>query len=544
MSTMGDQGDARTTKRTPFEALVEVADGAAEGEPFEAQAVNVSEEGMAMRTAYLPDVGQALVCRFDSGKDSVTAQGEVVWQKAEPCGGEFGVRFTGLDADSEKALEKLVKPQDLAAPKGRVRLHIEGLASPMRAKVKGTSKNELTVGSELGFLQVGKQLELEDTETGDKRPAIIDRVEVEIDPESHIPRLVVALKYGDDDAAEEAAADEAQASAEADADEPKVVIAEEPSVESDADVAAAQSMKGAFARNAAKVTPAVMGFLKTVRARAAEELAKRRKTEDDGKAKRTTAPAPGGGLHASGRKVVRSGSEAEIPLAKKLKLDKRRVALGAAAGLALVLVVAALHKSPSTPPAAPVASAEPASPAASSAPSLPTDPMLANTSTPLAVPTVVMPMQPELDPSPSKPGDKPAKVAPFANGTVTHGNVLRLKMDGAIEHINGAPQPTGFSVSIPGHKSLEPAGPLAARDSRIASIRVSNDAGGALLDVAFKDGVPNYLVRAKGDTLEIVLAPIATASHDVTPPKHGAAPTAKKPGAAPAAGDKKPHGKH
>ena len=27
-----------------------------------------------------------------------------------------------------------------------------------------------------------------------------------------------------------------------------------------------------------------------------------------------------------------------------------------------------------------------------------------------------------------------------------------------------------------------------------------------MLDVAFKDGVPSYLVRAKGDTLEIILA--------------------------------------
>jgi hypothetical protein len=134
---------------------------------------------------------------------------------------------------------------------------------------------------------------------------------------------------------------------------------------------------------------------------------------------------------------------------------------------------------------------------------------------------------------------KPPHVAPFGNGAVTHGAVLRLKMDGAIEKINGAAEPTGFSVTVPGHKSLEPAGPLAARDSRIASIRVTNDPNGAQLDLAFKDGVPAYLVRAKGDTLEIVLAPIAGAAHD-TPP------TAKKPSPAPAApANKKPtHGHH
>jgi hypothetical protein len=60
-----------------------------------------------------------------------------------------------------------------------------------------------------------------------------------------------------------------------------------------------------------------------------------------------------------------------------------------------------------------------------------------------------------------------------------------------------------------------------------------------MLDVAFKDGVPGYLVRAKGDTLEIVLAPIAIASHDpATPPKHIQPATAKKPPVKP------PHNKH
>src|SRR5262249_53075627 len=98
-------------------------------------------------------------------------------------------------------------------------------------------------------------------------------------------------------------------------------------------------------------------------------------------------------------------------------------------------------------------------------------------------------------------------VAPFSNGPVSHGNVLKLKMDGPIEKIEGDSASAGFTVVIPGRRSLEPAAPLAARDSRIGSIRVTNDGGGAELAVAFKDGVPNYLVRAKGDVLEIVLAP-------------------------------------
>src|SRR5262249_4298654 len=41
---------------------------------------------------------------------------------------------------------------------------------------------------------------LEDAGTGEKRPALIDRVEVEIEQASRIPQLVVTLRYDDEDA--------------------------------------------------------------------------------------------------------------------------------------------------------------------------------------------------------------------------------------------------------------------------------------------------------------------------------------------------------
>src|SRR6516162_10523424 len=63
MTTEGDRR-AQGAERIPFDALVEV--GGAKGQPFEAQAVNVSEEGMQLRTAYLPELGQPITCRFDA----------------------------------------------------------------------------------------------------------------------------------------------------------------------------------------------------------------------------------------------------------------------------------------------------------------------------------------------------------------------------------------------------------------------------------------------------------------------------------------------
>jgi hypothetical protein len=101
--------------------------------------------------------------------------------------------------------------------------------------------------------------------------------------------------------------------------------------------------------------------------------------------------------------------------------------------------------------------------------------------------------------------------------------MLKLKMDGSIDRIQGASQPTGFTVMLPGRKSLESAGPLASKDDRIAAIKVENGPSGAELTVTFKDGVPGYQVRAKGDMLEMVLAkaPGATADHNAdAKPKH------------------------
>src|SRR5262249_42546291 len=151
--------------RIPLEGLVEV--GGAVGPTFEAQAVNVSEEGLQVRSAYLPEPGQPLTCRFDVGAgQSVLAAGEVAWARGADRGGELGIRFTDMDRESIDALRRAwgsAAGGQAAVPAGsKVRLHIDGLASPMRAKIRDSRSTEITVGSDLGFLQVGKQLELED----------------------------------------------------------------------------------------------------------------------------------------------------------------------------------------------------------------------------------------------------------------------------------------------------------------------------------------------------------------------------------------------
>lgn len=611
-STDADVRRPRGSTRVPFDGVVEV--GGELGPPFEAQAVDVSGTGMHLRTAYLPETGQTLSCRFEAGRETVIATGEVVWHREAGRGGEFGLRFIDLDAESATALERMTDRARLNVPGAKVRLHIEGLGAPMRARVKGTTSSELTVGSELGFLQVGKHIDLEDAESGRRRPAYIDRVEVEINPSSRIPQLVVALKYED---AEEDMADEHvpnampagdsgdhghEAAAPARRETQQIAamnvdddmharsrdghahddedgalddgqdmdvrisepmphgamnarVAAQADDEDDDDLANSMALKGPVARAASKVAPALERFAKRTKTTAMllMDKAKARRYSESSPIRRTTAPPPGGGLTTAGRKVVRNepftadkSVAAASPMVGLMADRKKMTIIGAGAVAVLAIGVAFAAKKPAAPPgdtataSAPIAAdptiATPAPAGATLPGALPPAPIVPSAPTTVEIASsatsdpFMADKNPVGDSSDSRPNAKKPgiKVAPFSNGGISRGNLLRLKMDGAIEKIQGAQQPTGFIVHLPGRRSLEPAAPLALRDARIGSIKVANDPSGAELSVTFKDGVPRYTVRAKGDQLEIVLAspnapnaPNATAatSHDAPPAK-------------------------
>jgi hypothetical protein len=374
---------------------------------------------------------------------------------------------------------------------------------------------------------VGKQLDLEDASTGSKRPATIDKVLVEVDPVSRIPQLVVTLRYSDAAESEPApglVGDSPAKSCEksskpllkADGTPEPSVIDEEDAGGRRAKEATTDGSKSGVGSRFSGVAPAVVRLAK----RAAVTLALlaervRGTVPASSPARRTTAAAPGGGLHAEGRRVVRSHPALDIaPASLPLWRNKRALAFAAALACALVLACLALRK-PSASQASVAVATEAAPPQVAAPPSVPTaasppEPAVAaEPSTPvLAHDPAPPPAVSETEHGRSKPG----RVAPFGNGPVGHGNLLHIKMDGPIEKIEGASTPTGFTVVIPNRRSLEAAAPLASRDGRIATMRVTNEAHGAELAVTFKDGVPNYQVRAKGDTLEIALAAAGRAS--------------------------------
>jgi hypothetical protein len=399
---MSTDSDRRTphASRIPFDAMVEV--GGALGPSFEAQAVNLSEEGMSLRTAYLPEVGQPITCRFDAGQGmTVIAAGEVLWKEDMGDGGEFGIRFTNLDQLSLGALQRIlgVAHEEAAAdPLGRkVRLHIDGLASPMRARVKSEEGPCVMAYSELGFLQVGKQLDLEDAMTGGRRPALIDRVEVEIERESHVPHLVVTLRYDDEEARamtahgdeivppmiDETGRDGSISPHTMDDDVHASTGASEIHVDvpvtASAEDEESKKLKSAFARGAAKAredaTAAFMRWskrAKTTFAMMAARAQAKKSESVEAAPRRTTAPPPGGALHASGRKVVRGDIEESKefdPVKPRFKITKKKAVIASAVTAALVIGLVAMKKPAPAPIAA--APAETAATPAANAPHAP-----------------------------------------------------------------------------------------------------------------------------------------------------------------------------
>jgi hypothetical protein len=620
MSVQEDRRDVKS-QRIPFEAIVELGDDDP-GAAFEAQGVNLSAAGMQLRTAYLPEVGQALLCRFGSGAQEIQAEANVMWTKHGGRGGEFGIRFTNVDGVSAAALldlcgvstgeecDESAGASRAEADEGtRVRLHIDGLTSPMKARVRGAVGKELLVGSNLEFLKVGRAIELENVDQGGRRPAHIDRVDVELDRDSRVPQLVVTLRYDDMSAdppavgpvaappppyfpplnpagssrmPSDSAPDEptivaplppagpvipaAAAVSEAPPVRPTVPSVADPRTPEEIELARMMRSKASIVAADTMVKVAALG----VRAKAAlgEALTKAvqrsRQGRDVAAPRRKTSPPPAGALHATGKRVIREGAdEQEAALREERENSpkmsrKTMIAVGGGAGLFALSLIALFSRGPSSPPggerSAETTAAAPTAPTAETSPN-----GAVEAKVPLFGPTMIAtaetpPGAPLSAPSPGSPvspinrtlafggaatfgddatdrrgdGDRKsgvddgksgktrAKPAPFGHGKVEHPLVLRIKTDGNIADFRGVRSAAGFTLTMPGRRTLDTGSALAARDSRIASVRVANNAKGSELTFQFKGGVPSYLVSPNGRDLQLSLGR-ADAGRDTKP---------------------------
>lgn len=575
-----DAKDRRASgvERVHFEALVAVGENAGGG--FEAESVDVSPDGMRLRTAYLPEMGEKIVCRFDGMGNEVVVEGEVAWRTEEAKGGEFGIRFTGLDAASEDAVRAMCS--SLAAPSGseasteepsvprgsRVRLHIEGLGSPMKARVRESASREVEVGSNLEFLKVGRTLELEDVEHGSKREALIDAVKVDVDPTTNVPQLVVTLRYDKAGAAAPAPApakkksEKARASVpppsrrastppEAAKDEAKKEAKREESAEAaDAEgddrdespkTGIGDRAASAGRAVASKIGPALTGM--SARAKGAmggmlalieKRRAARAETRKSAAPRRTTAPPPGGALTSDGRRLVRDEPLDEGDDAGRPPTNRRAAAIGGGLGLIAVLAIFGVTRmiagggASATADARPTMSALPAAvadaPASGSGTPIINVPLIGATpasTTELVPPGPAPSAQAAVAPNGTSPmpgaaGDDDDGPSDNAAGPILkewgkgevgqHPVVIRIKMDGALERITGAAGAQGFTISVPGRRSLSSNTDYTRKDKRLASVNVVNTSNGAEVSVQFKDEPPSYQARIKGEKLEISIA--------------------------------------
>ncbi len=409
--------------RVPVETLVEIC-GNEPGVPaFEAESLNVSGRGMHVRTAYLPEEGAPLVCRFEDRGREIVVEGVVAWRNEQARGGEFGIQFTALDSGSVDALRELCgtdvaqgepEPDDTAeseleAPPAaetgtRVRLHIDGLGSPMKARIRAGGSRKVSVGSNLEFLKVGRHLELEDLNAGDKRGAHIDSVDVVVDPQSQVPQLVVSLRFDDAESTPEPAVIDTgmgtthrspapphqmaagieHGRADTDALDDDFAEAElAPEDEMAAEAGAMRDRFGAIAESAGVVARstgvklaqaggiAAQGLGKLFKgagAKVVEFKNKRSGKQDAAAPRRTTAVPPSGVLSSRGVRLRPQSSsrdavpatEPASPAKPNKKARTKKIAAGASLVVLLATVVAlAAHKS--TPP--PGASAHAAAPA-------------------------------------------------------------------------------------------------------------------------------------------------------------------------------------
>lgn len=390
-------------QRVPVEAMVEVCGVAGKEAPFEAESADVSGRGIRLRTAYLPEDGAPVVCRFENAGREVLAEGVVAWCRKETRGGEFGVRFTALDARSAETLRELcgiaedgtvaspptspeeaLEPQKVT-PGAKVKLHIEGLGAPMRARIDAGKGTHISVGSSLEFLRIGRKLEMESIEDGSRREARIDGLDVMIDPTSGVPRLLVRLKTdGDENTPQPSVVDasrrsgralDAAASAQRAAaksvrespDPPSVTREEDPTEEQiDAMVGRVRRMAGVTRRKVSEVSIQIGARLGPSVGRAFETVRQlsRRPTEPP---RRRTTSAPANhpttierNLRPQNRVVPPQG---EVPESRSTFHSPRvrRAASGVVAAGLLATVIAVAMRNPETAKAE-GATADPLSP--------------------------------------------------------------------------------------------------------------------------------------------------------------------------------------
>jgi hypothetical protein len=201
--------------RMPVDLLVQLSNAADGGsELYDADAVNLGPEGLGLRSAILPDIGQRLRCRFELPDDGGTCETDahVVWASdTGTVAGEFGVKFDALEprvqavvdrwvSTIEGGVPRVITPVSTASPivheqrriaRGKSAfIHLDGVGSPIEGMVTSEDAHRIAIAQPLPFLALGKGATLEVGGDTDRRA--LSHVELQI--ENGVPRLVLTLE--------------------------------------------------------------------------------------------------------------------------------------------------------------------------------------------------------------------------------------------------------------------------------------------------------------------------------------------------------------
>lgn len=191
-------------------------------EPFEADCVDLSPGGAAVRASCLPEVGASFVCRFEGQGEgeSVEVLGTVVWVHVEgERKGEFGLRFLNVDEQTEELIASILRESgawegessetpdtDAAAgPDAAMsQLYLDGVSAPIAARITQVRGDMTTFEQELSLLRIergvsarqpGRQL----------RRGIIAGVQLRVEDDT--PKLVITVRHQGEMAGESAGAE-------------------------------------------------------------------------------------------------------------------------------------------------------------------------------------------------------------------------------------------------------------------------------------------------------------------------------------------------
>lgn len=181
----------REEARVPLDLWIRLAHEDYEDD-FDADGVDLSVGGIALRSDYLPEVGDRLRCRFECPPtgEEIEVDGEVVWaHDAGERSGEFGLSFGQLDEKVQESLRQLVTHLNGDAAMV-TRLHLDGVASPIEAQILERDARWLTVEQELPFLEIGMGVTIENG--GGAPRGRLASVDLRI--EDGTPRLVLSVE--------------------------------------------------------------------------------------------------------------------------------------------------------------------------------------------------------------------------------------------------------------------------------------------------------------------------------------------------------------